>query len=196
VIGGVAAAGSIYVKGKRKELPSSQPKALPPGGVMLERTVRELKVGDVLTMDGRDFLVEGVIAYDEDGHRWTGGRLVDGSDIKWLVIGIERVGVTPTRLLVQEEHEIAGYPPEVLVLGEVRYALEKRGTATAKMTGDLGSLSAGKTQQPAGAVERCRWWLYDAAGDDTVVLEQWGGEYRVLRGKKVAADTLDLIPGS
>jgi len=62
--------------------------------------------------------------------------------------------------------------------------------------GDLGNLRGSKTAAPEGHVERCRWWLYSAPGDDTVVLEQWGADYRVLRGKKVSGDTIDLIPGS
>ncbi len=96
---------------------------------------------------------------------------------------------------IRKSIEERGYPPEVIVVGELRYALDKRGTATCKMAGDLGSLSASKDKLP-GSVERCRWWLYNAAGDDTLVLEQWGGEYRMLRGKKVGTDTIDLIPGS
>jgi hypothetical protein len=197
IIGGVSAAGGLWVSSKRKSLPSGggDTKQLTEGHV--ERTIRELHVADVLTIDGKDFIVEGVIQYDEDGHRWSGARAVDGPEVRWIVVGIERVGVTPVRLLTQDtETDVSGYPPEVLVVGELRYALDKRGTATSKMTGDLGSLSAGKKELVAGSVERCRWWLYNAAGDDTLVLEQWGGEYRVLRGKKVGADTIDLIPGS
>jgi hypothetical protein len=195
VIGGVTAAGGLWVASKRKSLPAADTKQLTSGSV--ERTIRDLHIADVLTIDGKDFLVEGVIGYDEDGHRWSGARVVDGKDVRWVVIGIERVGVTPVRLLEQDaETDVSGYPPEVLVVGELRYALDKRGTATAKLAGDLGALSAGKPKEAAGAVERCRWWLYNAAGDDTLVLEQWGGEYRVLRGKKVGTDTIDLIPGS
>jgi len=28
------------------------------------------------------------------------------------------------------------------------------------------------------------------------VLEQWGADYRVLRGKKIGEGTIELIPGS
>jgi hypothetical protein len=196
IVGGTVAAGGLWVASKRRTLPAgsgSAPKQLPASTV--ERTIRDLKVADVLTIDSRDFLVEGVIAYDEDGHRWSGARIVDGKDTQWVVVGIERIGLTPVRLLVQDaEHDVSGYPPEVMVIGETRYALEKRGTATCKLTGDLGSLT--KKDLLPDSVERCRWWLYDGAGDDTLVLEQWGGEYRVLRGKKVGTDTIDLIPGS
>ncbi len=196
VIGGVAAVG-IAAGDRRKQLSAPAPKALPAGDKGIERTVRELRVGDVLTIDGRDFLCEGAIHYDEDGHRWRAGRCVDGSDVRWLVVGIERTGTTGLRLLTQDESTpITGYPPEALVIGEVRYALDKRGTATCELRGDLGPLGDVKKDRPEGHVERCRWWLYSAPGEDTLIVEQWGADYRVLRGKKIVEGTIDLIPGS
>jgi hypothetical protein len=173
--------------------------ALPSGGdKLIERSIRDLRVGDVVTMDARDFLVEGTVGYDEDGHRWVGARVVDGSDEKWMVVGIERSGAAPVRVLVHDtETEVAGYPPEVMVIGDTRYNLDKRGTATCKLAGDLALLAGGKhAERPDGHVERCRWWLYNGAGDDTFILEQWGGDFRLLRGRKVSPDTIDLIPGS
>jgi hypothetical protein len=196
VIGGVAAVG-IAAGGRRKELAAPPQKALPAGDKAIERTVHELRVGDVLTIDGRDFLCEGAINYDEDGHRWRAGRCVDGKDIRWLVVGIERTSTTSLRLLTQDESTpITGYPPEAIVIGALRYALDKRGTATCELRGDLGALGDLKKDRPEGHVERCRWWLYSAPGDDTLIVEQWGADYRMLRGKKVVEGTIDLMPGS
>jgi hypothetical protein len=198
LIGGAAAVG-IVVNERRKGLPGGgSPRALPAAGdKLLERTVRDLRVDDVLTIDGNDFLVEGMINYDEDGHRWSGARVADGGDVRWLVVGIERAGTGSMRLLAQDDTtQISGYPPEVLVIGDVRYALDKRGAATCSLHGDLGPLGALKKDRPDGHVERARWWLYSAPGDDTLLLEQWGSDYRVLRGKKVGEGTIELIPGS
>ncbi|MBZ0235776.1 MAG: DUF4178 domain-containing protein [Deltaproteobacteria bacterium] len=196
-LGGTTAGVLIYSNEKRKRLGSGSSTLALPGDVLRERSLKELKVGDVLTIDGKDYLVEGVIEYDEDGHRWVGARVVDGTNVKWCVVGLERVGTAHVRLLDHDPGtDIAGYPPEALVIGDVRFALDKRGNATAKLHGDLGNLRGAKAAVPEGHVERCRWWLYSAPGDDTVVLEQWGADYRVLRGKKVSGDTIDLIPGS
>jgi len=198
VVGGVAAVG-IAAGERRKALPTGSTPALPPGDKdkLIERGVRDLRVDDVLTIDGVDFLVEGMINYDEDGHRWIGARVVDGTNVKWLIIGIERVGAGAMRQLVQDEAtQISGYPPEVLVIGEIRYALDKRGAATCALHGDLGTLGALKKDRPDGHVERARWWLYSAPGDDTLLVEQWGSDYRLLKGKKVGEGTVELIPGS
>jgi hypothetical protein len=199
VLAGATAAG-IAISNSRKSLRGggAEPKLLGSGGdKLLERTVRDLRVDDVLTMDGKDFLCEGVIAYDEDGHRWTAGRVVDAGDVKWLLMGIERVASTSTRMLAQDDSTpITGYPPEAIVIGDVRYVLDKRGAATCKLFGDVGPLGALKKDRPEGHVERCRWWLYGAPGDDTLLVEQWGNDYRVLRGKKIVDGTIELIPGS
>ncbi|HLL25242.1 MAG TPA: DUF4178 domain-containing protein, partial [Kofleriaceae bacterium] len=197
VVGGGAAVG-IAMKSS-KQLPpggGGGQKMLPSSGDrLLERTVRDLRVDDVLTFDGRDFLCEGMISYDEDGHRWIGGRIVDGSDVQWLVIGIERASASSTRLLAQDTSTpLNGYPPEALVIDDVRYVLDKRGAATCSLFGDVGGLGAMKAGRPEGHVERCRWWLYNAPGDDTLIVEQWGSDYRMLRGKKVVDGTIELIP--
>lgn len=200
VIGGAAWVG-VSVNAKRKALAGGgggSPRMLPAAGdKLLERTVRDLRVDDVLTIDGKDYLCEGLIAYDEDGHRWIGGRIVDGGEVTWIVVGIERASASSTRLLKQDESTpISGYPPEALVIGEVRYTLDKRGTATCQLFGDVGGLGALKKDRPEGHVERCRWWLYSAPGDDTLLVEQWGSDYRLLRGKKVGDGMVELIPGS
>ena len=82
------------------------------------------------------------------------------------------------------------------MLGDIRYALDKRGTATCELRGDLGALGDLKKDRPEGHVERCRWWLYSAPGEDTLIVEQWGADYRLLRGTKIVEGTIDLIPGS
>jgi len=196
VVGGAAAVG-IAVKDRRKSLASGGGHKALPAGTGVERTVRDLRVDDVLTIDHKDFLCEGLISYDEDGHRWIAGRVIDGPDTRWLMVGIERAGSSSTRLLEQDETQtISGYPPEAMVVGEVRYVLDKRGAATCQLHGDVGPLGNLKKDRPAGHVERCRWWLYSAPGDDTLLIEQWGADYRVLRGKKVVDGIVELIPGS
>lgn len=200
VVGGLAAVG-IAANERRKALAgghgAQKQLGAGDGDKLLERTVRDLRVADVLTIDGRDFICEGAIYYDEDGHRWLAGRCVDGKDVRWVVVGLERTGASATRLLTQDESmPITGYPPEALVVGDIRYTLDKRGTATCTLKGDVGPLSGSTKDRPEGHTERCRWWLYSAPGDDTLIVEQWGADYRVLRGKKVGDATIELMPGS
>jgi hypothetical protein len=194
VVGG----GLVLAAQRRKALEGSAPPQLGPGGArLLERGVRDLRVGDVIQHSGRDYLVEGVVHYDEDGHRWLAGRLADGSDVRWLLVGMERAGPGALRLLVTDtEVEVSGYPPETIHADGKRYNLEKRGTATARIEGDAGMLGGKQIGLAPESVSRCRWWRYEAAGSDCLIVEQWGGEYRALRGGAVGPVDLEMIPGS
>lgn len=199
VVAGIATAvgGGMVLTQRKRQLAGSKLKALPSGSgdKLLERTIADLRVGDVLTHDGRDFLLEGVLEYDEDGHRWSAGRMVDGDRKHWLVAGMERGGAFILRLMDETNAvDIDGYPPETLVIGEQRFALDKRGTATVTMKGEtgLGRPNADGME----TAERCRWWSYDTAGEETLIVEQWGNEFRVIRGVKVSRDLFDMMPGS
>lgn len=161
-----------------------------------ERGLRDMRPGDIVQHGGRDWLVEGVLHYDEDGHRWATGRLVDVNDVRWLVVGMDRAGATGVRLLQDDkEIEVGGYPPEAIATADRRYALERRGTATVKIVGDAGAIPGAKGLAPE-SVLRCRWWRYQAPGPDCVLIEQWGGDFRSLRGTAVADGDVELMQGS
>jgi hypothetical protein len=190
VVGG----GLVIAAARRNELEGGEvPKQLTDGSAT--RTVEEVKVGDIIQTEGEDFLVEGVIAYDEDGHRWRAAKLTDGKETRWLMVGMERLGEASKRWLTVEDLDLEGFPPEVLVLGKERYKLDRRGTASATGSGDFGDLPGAKGTSP-DSVLRCRWWRYEGAGEDTLIVEQWSGEYRVLRGKKLTVTDFEFMPGS
>src|SRR5688572_18946002 len=144
VVAGVGAVG-VAARNQRKQLTGGRSnaggrgtqRALPAGdgemgsAASVERGLAELRVDDVVAMDDRDFLCEGLIAYDEDGHRWLCGRIIDGSEVKWLLVGLERAAQHHARLLAEDDASaITGYPPEAMVVGDTRYMLDKRGAAT------------------------------------------------------------------
>lgn len=192
-----AVGGGMVVAQRRRQLGGKKLKALPSGdgSKLLERTIADVRVGDVISYQSRDFLIEGVLAYDEDGHRWNAGRMVDGDDAYWLVAGMERAGSFIIRLMQDaKDIDIDGYPPETLLVGETRFNQDKRGTATITMKGEtgLGRPNADGLE----TAERCRWWMYDTAGEEAVIVEQWGKDFRVVRGTAIDASSIDMMPGS
>lgn len=196
VVGG----GLVFAAQRRRSLERGTP--TPPrlgsgaASRLLERGVRDMRPGDVVQQGGHDWVVEGVVHYDEDGHRWVAGRLVDIKDTCWMVIGMDRVGSTAIRVLQPDDDiEVGGYPPDALTAAGKRYQLERRGTATVKVSGDIGSIPASKDMAPE-SVLRCRWWRYQAAGPDCLLVEQWGSDFRVLRGAAISDTDVDLMPGS
>ena len=170
--------------------------ALPDGeapAALLERTLKDARPNDVVQHDGRDYLVEGVVKYDEDGHGWSAARMVDGKDERWLVVGLERGATTTVRVLAPAPRlDLSGYPPETLEVGGTGYKLSSRGTASATFTGDVGGLPPA----PEAGSQRCRWWKYQAAGEKVLLVEQWGEAYRALAGETVAPDSVELLAAS
>ena len=164
------------------------------GAGLLERTLRDVRPNDVVQHGGRDYLVEGVVSYDEDGHTWRGARLADGGLERWMLIGMERGSAMTVRMLdLARGVEMNGYPPETLEVAGIPYKLSGRGTATATFQGDLEGLPSPSGE---GGSARCRWWKYAAAGEKTLVVEQWGEIYRTLKGETVRADDVDLLGAS
>lgn len=193
--------GGLVLAAQRRHALSAgdEPKLLGDGEAqpLLERTVHDLRVGDVIQLEGRDFLVEGVVHYDEDGHRWLAGRIVDDRQERWLLVGMERAGSGSVRLLeVDPDIDVGGHPPEALMVGESRYSLARRGNATARVVGDGGALGKRRPGTGIEQVTRCRWWRYEAAGDHCVVIEQWSSEIRALRGRELSAGEFEMMPGS
>ena len=192
--------GGMNALAKRadRQLPDGERKRLGDGSgtPQLERTIRDVRVGDIVQHETSDFLVEGVVEYDEDGHKWRGARLVDGRDERWLLVGLERGGAVSLRLLREAgDIHISGYPPEKLIANGTSFSQEMRGTATAKISGDAGKLPDTDGSGP-DSVLRCRWWRYETAGNQALVVEQWGGLYRVLHGETINNSDVELMPGS
>lgn len=187
----LAVVSGAYVAFRRQRL------LLPAGNGaagLLERTVKDTRPNDVIQHDGHDYLVEGVVKYDEDGHTWSSARLVDGPRERWLLVGLERTGQPTVRVLEKApELDIAGYPPETVELGDTAWKLGSRGTATATFQGDLAGLPG---VPPEGGSQRCRWWKYQAAGERVLIVEQWGETYRALWGDTVRPDQVELLAAS
>ncbi len=179
-------AGYRLSRQRRPALPA------PDATALLERTIKDVRPNDIVQHDGKDYLVEGVVQYDEDGHTWRCARMVDAGVEKWLLVGLERGGVLTVRILVPASLEVTGYPPETLDVGGVSHKLDKRGTATATFQGELPGLPGAGD----GASSRCRWWKYQAAGDKVLLVEQWGDFYRALAGETVKPDDIELLAAS
>ena len=203
--GVITAVGSSIALAQRRALHSGKrPHALPPAASgeeapAGERRLQDLRPGDIVSCDGVDHIVEGVIGYREEAHCWVAGRLSDGDDIRWLVVGLKR-GDPAALYLLDEDGDIdtGGHPPEMIVVGQTRYRLDTRGTATAERRGNtgIGQVKATSGKRAPALSERCRWWLYETPGAATLVVEQWGEVYRALRGQKLTPTMVELLPGT
>jgi hypothetical protein len=182
----------VVVGGVRAQRRWRLPGAAPAGGpALLERTLKDTRPDDVIQHDGRDYLVEGVVKYDEDGHTWVAARMVDGKEVAWLLVGLERDGGPTVRVLKPQPLELPGYPPETVDVAGTAYKLATRGTATATFTGDATGIPGSHD-----GAQRCRWWSYQAPGAKVLLVEKWGEDYRVLVGETARPDAVELLAAS
>lgn len=195
----VAAFGGFiaYKKGRQHALSGGGRKALPPNDQqLLERGITDIRTNDVVQYMNDDWLVEGVFIFEEDGHKWRIAHMMDGGKTFWLLVGVDKTPGVNVRLLEQaRDLGFEGYPPDAINYEDLKYTLSRKGTASAKLSGDVGAIPGSPDLQTTSSL-RCRWWLYEAAGQNCLLIEQWGETYRHLKGQKLSPDALDLLPAS
>ena len=178
----------------RRALPASTGGAGP--DKLLERTVRDVRANDILQHHGHDYLVEGVLRYDEDGHPWSGARTLEAGEEVWFLIGLDRApGLSIAVLKAAKGLTIAGHPGDNLEHEGVAYRLAKSGAATVVLDGDLGEMP-GKESRGEGNAGRCRWWRYQGPDGKCLYVEKWGDSVRALAGVDAARDDVDLLGAS
>src|SRR5687768_9308664 len=129
---------------------------------------RKLKVGDVVGHEGRDFLIRGTLAFEEDGYRWQEHHLDDTTTRRWLSVEDD------------EELELclwtAVLAPDLtpgaaeLSYDGTSYTRKESGRATFTATGSTGT-------GPTGSVE----YVDYVAGSKRLSFERYtaGGEWEV-----------------
>jgi hypothetical protein len=142
--------------------------------------LRALALGDAVTVDFEDYLVQGVISYFAEGRTWRVFVLRDGDAERWL--WSDPGGLTWAVL------EPLPAPPAVgaaaLELGGVSLNLANSGRATA----DLATVAGAER---GIAVE---YWRY--RGPDKAVgwAERWPNELRAGVGREAIPDNISVWP--
>jgi len=143
---------------------------------------REIKVGDVLGIDGSDFVVRGTLRFDQSGFTWAEHFIDDVHNRRWLSVeddeGLE--------LCLWERRPPAADPPgasEVDVAG-VTYRLVEHGTATYTSEGTTGTAPSGEAE----------YFDYEA-GDRRLAFERFGtASWEVSEGRVLAGREVQVFP--
>jgi hypothetical protein len=185
IVGGTV----VFFRGRRKETCAGAPApaglpAAPPAEPTEGAELRALKVGDVVNYDGRDWIVEGTLRFNQGGFRWDEHRLVDGADAIWLSIedddGLEIVVWERLRGAALEPG------PGSLEHGGVTYELDERGKADFTSEGTTGAPGGGRAE-----------FADYATGAQRLSFERYGGEdggWEVSVGRVVSEFAFDIYP--
>ncbi|MCP9848924.1 DUF4178 domain-containing protein [Cyanobium sp. Morenito 9A2] len=177
----LAVAGVVLVLQRSRRRLGSRP--LP----LRERTLFDLRLGDIVQADARDWVVEDRLIYEEDGFQWLEYLVRDRQDARWLVVceddwlevsWLETMDFRPPRPL----------PQELTWQGNV-YTLREQGEATVTATARTMNRRPG----------RCRYADYVAREGRLLGAELWGvgedQEVEVSVGWRIDPSCLTLLPG-
>ena len=144
---------------------------------------RKIKVGDVIAHEGRDFLVRGSLAFDQDGFVWHEHHLDDTTTRRWLSVEDDE----ELELCFWEAVTAPDLQPGAaeLVHDGVTYRREEQGRATFTATGSTGTA-------PSGTME----YVDYEAGERRLSFERFGssGDWEIGVGTVVNERTLDIYP--
>jgi Domain of unknown function (DUF4178) len=144
----------------------------------------KLRPRDVISYEGRDYVVEGVLTYKLGVKSYRLARAVDGADVLWVEPLMDDLD---DRLLVFREVRdlsLATPPPTTVSYKGGSYVPRFSGAATVTIEG----VAADRT---AGPVEI---WRYRAAGDIFLQIEKWPSKTVAFAGESVHKDMVEILP--
>ncbi|MFN5463739.1 MAG: DUF4178 domain-containing protein [Cyanobacteriota bacterium] len=186
----LAAAGAVLLAQRRRRRRATAPP-------LLERTLFDLRVGDIVQLEGRDWVVEDQLRYEEKGAQWLEYLLRDGSDARWLCVEeddwLEVSWLDPAPPELVRQILDVGHPrPKTLSWEGITYDLRHRGRAS--LTSSARTLNR--------RVGWCHYGDYEGPEGRVLSLESWGqGEatnledIEVSLGRRIHPALVGLLPG-
>jgi hypothetical protein len=143
----------------------------------------KLRLRDIVSYEGKDFVVEGLLTYRLGGKTHRLARLVDGDRVRWLEPLVDDLD---DRVLLFDEAklDVGTPPPSTIVYDGRSYLPRLTGQATVEVAGRVPDRTAGS----------CEVWRYRAAGDHFIQIERWPDRTVTLVGESVHKDMLEVLP--
>jgi hypothetical protein len=146
-----------------------------------------IHIRDVLSFSGRDYLVEGTVAYLLAAKRSLMARAVDGQTTVWVEFPDPEGAAAPDRLLVLREVrdlDLAMPPPESIDYHQLSYVRRLAARAVIEVDGVVPDHTTGAAQV----------WRYRAAGDRYLQIEEGNGGVFMMAGESVPRGMIDHLP--
>ena len=156
------------------------PQELLAAGATPRRRVEDpvaLNLEDAVSFEGEDYVVRGVLDYFAGGRRWRTYQLHDGREERWLEV---RADGTQLAWLTRRPESLSLDEAEVTLDG-VTYLPADRGAASVSIASAAG-------RQEGVLVDYRRF----GADSNVLTVEAWPDGRRVLAGRTVAREDLDL----
>lgn len=150
-----------------------------------ERTVMNLRTGDIVTYDLEDYEVVGKLSYNDHGYKWYAYQLQGASRVIWL--SVEMDDTLELGIYEKSKLKLSEPIPKTLEADGVTYYLDESGTAVVR--------GEGRSQNVDGV--QCRYFdFYDDEEEKYLSVEIWGSEIEVSTGYGIEEYEIKIIAGS
>jgi len=151
-----------------------------------KRTLKNLRVGDIVSYDLVDYTVVGLIKYEDSGYKWIAYQLEGEGERIWLAV--EQDDTLEISIYRPVKLDIGKRPPNRINYDNKTFYLDEAGTAT--ITGVEGEAGARPGQQ-------IKYWQYEDEEEDFALsVELWGGDLDVSYGYYIHERELSIMAGS
>jgi hypothetical protein len=144
----------------------------------------KLRPKDVISYQGQDFVVEGILGYKLSGKTYPLARAVDGDEVRWIEPLMDDLDDRVLLFLEVKDLRVATPPPPTIAYKGGSYVPRLSGTATVDVDGSVPDRAAGS----------CDVWRYRAAGDLFLQIEKWSGKTVTLAGESIHKDMVQVFP--
>ncbi|RLL48517.1 DUF4178 domain-containing protein [Oceanobacillus piezotolerans] len=152
-----------------------------------ERNALNIKVGDIITYDLRDYEVVGKITYRDGSYEWLSYQLLEDGGHNTIWLAAEMDDELELGIYKRIQLPVSTPYPKKLVHEGKAYYLEEEGTARVLGEGRSKNLQGMETHY--GDYE-------DDEGESFLSLESWGTEIEVSIGYSIEPYELKIIAGS
>jgi hypothetical protein len=148
------------------------------------RSLFNLQVGDIVQYRTEDWVVEGVLTYNDGGFDWVGYLLQEGDRICWLSVEDDDLVEVTVQTPVQDLY-LQARPAEEIRYKDINYQLTDTGTASMTRVGNTLQRQA----------QTCRYFDFSGPENQILSVEDWDGDWEVTYGEKILVNDLVLLPG-
>jgi hypothetical protein len=144
----------------------------------------KLRPRDIISYQGKDYVVEGILTYKVAGKTYRLARAVDGDDVYWVEPLM--TDADDRMIFFREVKDLPlGTPPAPTIAYKgASYVPRMSGSAVVDLEGGVPERAAGS----------CELWRYRAAGDVFLQLEKWAAKTVALAGESVHKDMVEIFP--
>ncbi len=146
----------------------------------------KLRLRDVISYEGKDYIVEGLLTYKLGGKVYRLARAVDGVDVRWIEPLTDDADDRILWFSDAKDLDMATPPPQTISYRGKSYLPRLSGQAQVAVEGKVPERFAGT----------CEVWRYRAAGDLFLQIEKWPDRTVTLTGEGVHKNMIDVLPGA